>query len=895
MRFVYRFGNHKADGSARMRDLLGGKGANLAEMTSIGLPVPPGFTIATRACVHYMKHDALPKRLGGEVRRGMRFVEDVVGRNFGDPECPLLVSVRSGARVSMPGMMDTVLNLGLNDATVDGLARMTHNERFAFDSYRRFIQMFSNVVLGTESEEFERILAAERKRAGVKTDAELDPGALARIVERYKAKVRELTGHDFPQDLEQQFWQAIEAVLGSWNTARAREYRRIYRIPEEWGTAVNVQAMVYGNLGEGSATGVAFTRNPADGEKKYYGEYLNNAQGEDIVAGIRTPKPLEWLGSEQPRVFRQLTGWFRKLERHYRDMQDVECTVENGRLWILQCRAGKRTPRAAVRMAYEMAREKLITRKEAVQRIDPEEVGLLLHPGIDPDAKYEVIAKGLAASPGAASGEVAFTSERVIELTEAGRKTVLVRHQTAADDVAGMARAEGFLTAAGGMTSHAAVVARGMGKPCVVGCEALRVDYDARKFTVDGREVFEGDVITINGATGEVIPGRVPLVEASFSDEFEQVLAWADKFRRLGVRTNADTPRDATRAREFGAEGIGLCRTEHMFFGEDRIGAMQEMILAEGTSGRRRALAKLLPMQRNDFVKIFRAMDGYPVTIRTLDPPLHEFLPKDDAGMKKLAKRMKLPVDRVRRTAERLREENPMLGYRGCRLGITNPEITEMQARAVFQAACQVQAEGVDVKPEVMIPLVGSVEEFVLQREVVDRIAEQVFAKTGVRVEYLIGTMIEVPRAALTADDIARKAQFFSFGTNDLTQMTLGFSRDDVGRFLPRYLELKILGRNPFESLDTEGVGVLIRLAVRMGRRANRGLKIGICGEHGGDPYSIRFCHQMGMDYVSCSPYRVPVARLAAAQAALREEQEEALRAERRRERERRKRAVRKS
>ncbi|MEO0080725.1 MAG: pyruvate, phosphate dikinase [candidate division WOR-3 bacterium] len=881
MRFVYRFGNGLADGSAKMLDVLGGKGANLAEMTNIGLPVPPGFTISTRVCVYRMKHGRLPKRLPAEVRRGMEFIEQVVGRRFGDAECPLLVSVRSGARASMPGMMDTVLNLGLNDVTVDGLARLTRNERFALDSYRRFIQMFSDVVLGTGDAEFEKILVAERKRTGVKDDAELDAAGLSRVVARYKAKVRELSGRDFPQDPQEQLWMAIEAVLGSWNNERAREYRRIYRIPDDWGTAVNVQAMVFGNLGEGSATGVAFTRNPATGERKHYGEYLNNAQGEDIVAGIRNPKPLEWLAAEQPKVYRRLTSMFARLERHYRDMQDVEFTVERGRLWVLQCRTGKRTPRAAVKIAHDMVRERLISQKEAVLRVNPDAAAALLHSSIDPTAKYEVVARGLGASPGAASGEMVLSSERAVELALAGRKVVLVRHQTSADDVGGMARAEGFLTAAGGMTSHAAVVARGMGKPCVVGCEALRVDYEGRKVLVGTRELAEGDVITIDGSSGEVIAGAVPLVEASFPEDFVTLLSWADKFRRLRVRTNADLPKDAAKAREYGAEGIGLCRTEHMFFGPDRISAMQEMIVAEDEAGRRRALAKLLPMQRNDFANIFRAMNGFPVTIRTLDPPLHEFLPKDEPGLVKVAARVGMPVEKLRVVVERLREENPMLGFRGCRLGITRPEITEMQARAIFEAACEVKAEGVDVKPEVMIPLVGDVREFVLQREVVDRVAAQVFEKTGIRVEYLVGTMIEVPRAAMTADDIGREAGFFSFGTNDLTQMTFGFSRDDVGKFLPQYLELRIVPRNPFETLDVEGVGMLMRLAVRMGRRVKPELKIGICGEHGGDPDSIRFCHQLGMDYVSCSPYRVPVARLAAAHAALREEQEAERRAER--------------
>ena len=881
MLFVYRFGSGQADGSAKDRDLLGGKGANLAEMTNIGLPVPPGFTITTRVSVHYMRRKSMPRRLRPEVERGMDYIEEIVGRKFGDVNQPLLVSVRSGARASMPGMMDTVLNLGLNDATVDGLARLTKNARFALDSYRRFIQMFSDVVLGTGDEEFEKILTAERKRANVKNDAELDSVALGRIVARYKEKVKELTGKEFPQSPEQQLWMAIEAVLKSWNNPRAVEYRRIYHIPAEWGTAVNVQAMVFGNLGDASATGVAFTRDPGTGENKVYGEYLNNAQGEDIVAGIRTPKPVEWLGAEQPEIYRSLSELMTKLERHYRDMQDIEFTVENGRLWVLQCRSGKRTPRAAVRIAFEMAQANVITRREAVLRINPDDVNALLHPGLDPAAKFEAIATGIPASPGAAVGEVVLSSTRAVELASAGRHAILVRHQTSADDVAGMARADGFLTAAGGKSSHAAVVARGMGKPCVVGCEAVRTDYEAKRVTIGGHDLVEGDIITINGTTGDVILGRVPMVESVFSDEFNAILSWADKYRRLGIRTNADTPTDATKAREFGAQGIGLCRTEHMFFASDRIGAMQEMILAEDEAGRRKALGKLLSMQRNDFVQIFRVMDGFPVTIRTLDPPLHEFLPKEEPAIEKLAQKMGIKVEQVKRTMQRLHEENPMLGFRGCRLGITYPEITEMQARAIFEAACQVKAEGIKVLPEVMIPLVSVVAELELQRVLVQRVAEEVFAKTGVRVEYLVGTMIEVPRAALTADDVARQADFFSFGTNDLTQMTFGFSRDDAGKFLPTYERAGILTANPFETIDVEGVGSLVRLCVRLGRRVKPSLKIGICGEHGGDPDSIAFCHQVGMNYVSCSPYRVPVARLAAARAALREEQAVAQRAER--------------
>jgi pyruvate,orthophosphate dikinase len=678
---------------------------------------------------------------------------------------------------------------------------------------------------------------------------------------------------------------AIEAVLRSWNNPRAVEYRRIYHIPADWGTAVNVQAMVFGNQGEGSATGVAFTRDPGTGERKVYGEYLNNAQGEDIVAGIRTPKPVEWLEAEQPQVYRQLMELMDKLERHYRDMQDIEFTVENGRLWVLQCRSGKRTPRAAVRIAFEMAQSNLITRREAVLRVNPDDVGALLHPGIDPAAKYQAIARGIAASPGAAQGEIVLSSSRAVELAGAGRQVILVRHQTSADDVAGMARSDGFLTAAGGKSSHAAVVARGMGKPCVVGCDAMRVDYEAKRVTIGGHDLVEGDLLTINGTTGDVILGKVPMVESAFSDEFGALLSWADRFRRLGIRTNADTPADATKAREFGAQGIGLCRTEHMFFAADRIGAMQEMILADDEAGRRKALGKLLSMQRNDFAQIFRVMDGFPVTIRTLDPPLHEFLPKDEAAIARLAQRMGITVEQVTQTINRLHEENPMLGFRGCRLGITYPEITEMQARAVFEAACLVKQEGIKVLPEVMIPLVGDVTELRLQRQLVVSVAEEVFVKAGVRVDYLVGTMIEVPRAALTADEVARSADFFSFGTNDLTQMTFGFSRDDAGKFLPTYERLGILGANPFETLDTEGVGALVRLCVRLGRRAKSGLKVGICGEHGGDPDSIAFCHQVGMNYVSCSPYRVPVARLAAARAALREEQAALRRAERTRQR----------
>ncbi|MEO0080020.1 MAG: pyruvate, phosphate dikinase [candidate division WOR-3 bacterium] len=872
MKFIYRFGSHRADGSARMRDILGGKGANLAEMTNIGLPVPPGFTIATTVCRYYLRHQQMPKGLKSEVEQGIRFIEKVVGRGFGDEERPLLVSVRSGAKVSMPGMMDTVLNLGLNEKTVQGLARLS-NERFALDSYRRFIQMYAGVVLGAKEAEFEKILKEEREGCGAKSDAELDAATLRRVVSRYLTKAQELTGQEFPQDPWVQLWGAIEAVFESWNTPRAVEYRRLRNIPDTMGTAVNIQAMVFGNLGEDSATGVAFTRNPGTGENRVEGEYLNNAQGEDIVAGIRTPKPLEQLSQEQPGVYKKLLAYFRRLEHHYRDMQDLEFTIEEGRLWILQCRTGERTPRAAVRIACEMAQERLISQKEAVLRIEPKSVAALLHPQIAPDAKYTVLAKGIAASPGAACGRIVLSAARVVELKRQDEKAkiILVRHETSADDVAGMARADGFLTAAGGTTSHAAVVARGMGKPCVVGCADLRIDYDTRKVFIGSKQFSEGDVITINGSEGEVIEGEVKMVAPELSREFLTILSWADRFRRLGVRANADTPEDAAQARSFGAEGIGLCRTEHMFFAPDRIGVMQEMIMAEDEAGRRRALEKLLPMQRDDFYKIFRVMDGFPVTIRTLDPPLHEFLPKSQDETEKMARRLGVSMDYVKAVVERLREDNPMLGFRGCRLGIIHPEITEMQARAIFEAACQAEQDGVRVHPEVMIPLVSDVAEFRLQRAVVERVAEEVFARRGVRVDYLVGTMIEVPRAAILAREIAREADFFSFGTNDLTQMTFGFSRDDADRFLGRYEELGILKQNPFDTLDRAGVGFLVSLGKRLGRQGKRGLKLGICGEHGGDPDSVHFCHEIGLDYVSCSTYRVPGARLAAAHAALQE------------------------
>ncbi|MEO0068269.1 MAG: pyruvate, phosphate dikinase [candidate division WOR-3 bacterium] len=868
-KMIYRFSKKRTDGSARMKAVLGGKGANLAEMARLGLPVPPGFTIGTGVCVYYMRHGRVPPGLKTAVAKGMGFIEKETGKRFGDEENPLLVSVRSGARASMPGMMDTVLNLGLNDSTVEGLARRSGNRRFALDAYRRLIQMFGDVVLKTGREGFEQVLVSERERLGVNSDTELDEEALARVVAAFKGIVRDRTGRDFPQEPNEQLWLAIEAVLKSWNNPRAKEYRRIYSIPDTWGTAVNIQAMVFGNLGDDSASGVLFTRDPATGENELYCEYLTNAQGEDIVAGIRTPMPVEQLKTEMPQVYEQLKRIARRLERHYQDMMDVEWTVEKGKLYILQCRSGKRSPKAAVKIACDMARERLISRKEAVKRIDPEIVGALLHKTIVPGTKYQVLAKGIAASPGAADGEIVLDAQKAVELAQAGRKVILVRHQTSADDVAGMAKAEGILTGAGGTTSHAAVVARGMGKPAVVGCESLQIDYQREMVKIGELELAAGAVITINGTTGEVIAGEVPMEEPKLTDEFETVLRWADSFRRLGVRTNADTPQDARKARDFGAEGIGLCRTEHMFFGEDRIGVMQEMILAEDEEGRKEALKKLLPMQRQDFVEIFRVMDGLPVTIRTLDPPLHEFLPKDEEKIAELAVALGITVERVKEAIRRLQEENPMLGFRGCRLGILYPEITEMQARAIFEAACQVKREGIRVIPEIMIPLVSDVQELLLQRQLILDTAAKVFAETGVKVDYSVGTMIEVPRAALLADEIARVADFFSYGTNDLTQLTLAYSRDDYGKFFAGYQALGIVKENPFDTLDTKGVGMLMKIGLKNGRRTNPRLKVGICGEHGGDPATIVFCHEIGLDYVSCSPYRVPVARLVAAQAAI--------------------------
>jgi pyruvate,orthophosphate dikinase len=869
MLYVYRFGNKTADGSARLSVILGGKGAGLAEMTNIGIPVPPGFTISTKVCVQYLKTNKYPKKLLREVKQGMKFIEHITEHKFGDANDPLLLSVRSGARASMPGMLDSVLNLGLNDNTVEGLARLTKNRRFALDSYRRFIEMFSDVVLDLPTEVFDKILETEKKRSKIKLDSGLSENTLEYIIRHYKIKVLELTRKPFPENPFDQLWQAITAVFESWNNPRAQEYRRIYRIPENWGTAVNVQAMVFGNMGETSATGVVFTRNPANGEKEPYGEYLINAQGEDIVSGVRTPQPIEWLKETHPKNYAQLLQILKKLENHYRDVQDVEFTIEKNRLWILQSRRAKRTPRAAVKIAFDMHNQRLITKPEAILRISAKDVEALLHPMISEREKTTALVKGIPASPGAVSGQVFFSTAKAIKIGRKGKKVILVRAKTSAEDIGGMAHSVGFLTATGGMTSHAAVVARGMGKPCIVGCEAIKIDESGRKAMFGNQEIKEGTKITIDGVTGAVYLGTIPTIEPILSIEFKSVLQWADEIRRLKVRSNADTPHDALIARKFGAEGIGLCRTEHMFFGTKRIRAMREMILCTTPEARARALSKLLPFQKQDFIGIFQAMEGLPVTIRTLDPPLHEFLPKEEKQIVRLAHWMKLPEDKVKQTVNQLKEDNPMLGFRGCRLGITYPEITEMQAQAIFEAACEVARQGKKVLPEIMIPLVGTLAEFVNQKKIIERVANLMMAKYQVKLTYTIGTMIEVPRASLVANEIAREADFFSFGTNDLTQTVFGYSRDDAGKFLPQYLEKGILTKNPFETLDTQGVGVLIKMAVRLGRSVKPELKIGICGEHGGDADSIQFFHNAGLNYVSSSPYRIPGARIAAAQAVL--------------------------
>jgi pyruvate,orthophosphate dikinase len=883
-KFVYYFGDRKAEGNGTMKDLLGGKGAGLAEMTNAGAPVPSGFTITTEACRLFYDNDMkLPNNIEKEMREGLKKVEKSMAARFGDPSNPLLLSVRSGAKFSMPGMMDTVLNLGLNDRTAEGLAKKTQNERFVFDSYRRFVQMFGNVVLGIDKAEFEEILQRKKDAKHIKHDASLLVEDLKELVRKFKAKIRDKTREEFPTDPHKQLQMAIDAVFRSWNNPRAITYRRLHSIPGELGTAVNVQAMVFGNLGETSATGVGFTRNPSNGENKFYGEYLDNAQGEDVVAGIRTPKPIAELGQEMPRVFNQLKSITSKLERHYKDVQDFEFTIQEGKLYMLQTRTGKRTAHAAVKIAVDMVKEKSITKEEALTRLEPSQLNQLLHRRIDPNANMTVIARGLAASPGAAVGKVVFTADDAVNLAENREKVILVRHETNPDDIHGMAVAEGVLTARGGMTSHAAVVARGMGKCCVAGCEAIKVNEQRKQFMVNGHIVRERDIISLNGTTGEVMLGEVPTIEPELTGEFGEFMKWADQVRKLKVRTNADTPQDAAQAIKFGAEGIGLCRTEHMFFAEERLLIVQEMILAKTPTERQAALDKLLPFQKRDFKEIFEVMEGLPVTIRTLDPPLHEFLPDREELIGEIATLKAKEADETQieekekllSRVEELHEMNPMLGHRGCRLGITFPEITEMQSRAIFEAACELAKHGKSVIPEVMIPLVGHVNEFKNQKEVVVRVAEETMKKYKVKIKYLVGTMIEIPRACLTADEIASQAEFFSFGTNDLTQMTYGYSRDDAGKFLQYYIDHGILDRDPFVSIDQSGVGELVEMGVKKGRSARKDLKVGICGEHGGDPDSVVFCHKVGLDYVSCSPYRVPVARLAAAQAVIGKKVEE--------------------
>jgi pyruvate, orthophosphate dikinase len=872
-KYVYIFVDGKADGRGDMKDLLGGKGSGLAEMTSAGLPVPPGFTITTEACnEYYASGEKLPDGLWDQALEALARIEASVGKTFGDPKNPLLVSVRSGAKFSMPGMMDTVLNLGLNEATRDGLAELTGNERFARDAYRRFISLFGKIVLGVEGEKFDHALEAKKKAVGTELDTDLTADHLAEIADEYKNIVREATGGEFPSDPKQQLELAIQAVFRSWNGRRARDYRRINKIADDLGTAVNVQAMVFGNLGFDSGTGVAFTRNPSTGEHELYGEYLTNAQGEDVVAGIRTPAKIAQLQDEMPEVYGQFAQVADRLERHYKDVQDLEFTIERGRLFMLQTRNAKRTGAAAVRTAVEMVKEGLIDKETALLRVEPQQLDQLLHKMIDPSAKVEEVAKGLPASPGAATGQVVFDPDTAEELAKDGHKVILVRVETSPEDFHGMVAAQAILTARGGMTSHAAVVARGMGKCCVAGCSDLSIDYAAKQFrTKSGATVKAGDWITLDGSMGSVMLGQAPLVDPVLDDNFQTLMGWADETRRLGVRTNADTPGDATVARGFGAEGIGLCRTEHMFFEGNRIDAVREMIIANTQEERAAALAKVAPYQKEDFVGIFRAMDGFPVTIRTLDPPLHEFLPHDDEAIVELAGQLGVTAETLRSKVEALHEANPMLGHRGCRLGIVYPEITEMQARAIFEAAVEVAKDGVTVKPEIMIPLVSTVKELELQADLVRRVATEVTEAAGVSIDYLVGTMIELPRAALTADKIAEAAEFFSFGTNDLTQTTFGLSRDDAGRFLPFYVEKKILPDDPFQVLDREGVGQLVKMGTERGRSTRKDLKVGICGEHGGEPSSVAFCHEAGLNYVSCSPYRVPIARLAAAQAALAE------------------------
>jgi len=885
-KYVYFFAANQSEGKAEMKNLLGGKGANLAEMCNIGVPVPPGFTISTEVCTEYYKNDRqYPAALKAQVEESIAKTEKVLGKTFGDAKNPLLFSVRSGARVSMPGMMDTVLNLGLNDEITEGLAELSGNPRFAWDSFRRFVQMYGDVVLDMkpvnkeDEDPFEVIIENKKVAKGVEEDTQLTTEDLKELVSEFKSAIKDATGHDFPEDPMEQLWGAVGAVFGSWMNDRAKRYRAINGIPGEWGTAVNVQSMVYGNMGDDCGTGVAFTRDPATGNKIFYGEYLINAQGEDVVAGIRTPQPVneatkseasqKTLEEVMPQPYKDLVDIYHKLEQHYKDMQDIEFTIQQGKLWMLQTRNGKRTAAAAVRIAVEMVEEGLIDKNTAINRVEPGQLDQLLHPMFDPDATTNVIAQGLPASPGAATGRIVFHAEDAEAWVEKGEDVILVRIETSPEDIGGMHVAKGILTSRGGMTSHAAVVARGMGTCCVAGCSAIEISYKNSTMTVNGQVFNEGDWISLDGSKGEVIEGKVPTIEPELSGNFGTLMEWADEARAINVRTNADTPHDAEVARNFGAQGIGLCRTEHMFFEGDRIKAVREMILADDEAGRRAALAKLLPYQRDDFYGIFKAMHDLPVTIRTLDPPLHEFLPHDDENQQEMANEMGVSLEVVKAKVESLNEFNPMLGHRGCRLGITYPEITEMQARAIIEAACDLKNEGVNALPEIMIPLIGTKAELKDQKDVVVATAEKVMEEKGVKVDYMVGTMIEIPRAALTADEVAEEAEFFSFGTNDLTQMGFGYSRDDAGKFLKEYISKGILPDDPFQTLDQSGVGQLVEIGVTKGRQTKPNLKVGICGEHGGDPRSVDFCHRVGMNYVSCSPFRVPIARLAAAQAQL--------------------------
>jgi pyruvate,orthophosphate dikinase len=902
-KYVYFFGGKKADGDAKMKNLLGGKGANLAEMINMGLPVPAGFTITTEVCTYYYDNgETYPKQLAKQVKDAIKQVEESMGKKFGDAKDPLLLSVRSGARASMPGMMDTVLNLGMNDKAAEALIKITQNPRFVYDSYRRFVQMYGDVVLDLkpknkkDHDPFEVIIEAKKKAKGVEFDTDLTADDLKELVSEFKIAIKEQTGKDFPDDPEAQLWGSISAVFRSWMNERAIVYRKLNNIPAEWGTAVNVQAMVFGNMGDDSGTGVAFTRDPATGENVFYGEYLFNAQGEDVVAGIRTPHPISKLNEEAPEMYKQLDKIRHKLEKEYKDMLDVEFTIQQGKLWMLQCRVGKRTGLAAVRNAVEMFEEGLIDKKTALMRVEPNQLNQLLRPIFDLDVKRALIAegklmaKGLNAGPGAATGKVAFSAHDAEEMAKTGEPVILVRIETSPEDIKGMNAAEGILTARGGMTSHAALVARQMGKVCVAGCGKLQIDYHAGTMKVEGRSDFlvkEGDYISIDGTTGEVIVGKIDtkpsevievLINKTRKAEdspmfqiYNKIMTWSDEFRKMGIRTNADQPDQAETAIQFGAEGIGLCRTEHMFFGEDKIKSVRKMILSDTVEERKNALAELLPLQREDFAGIFKAMKGFPVTVRTLDPPLHEFLPQKESEIKELAAEFGVPVKKIKDKIANMHEMNPMLGFRGCRLGVSYPEITEMQARAIMEAAVDVKKEGFEVHPEIMIPLVGHINELKLQEAIVRRVAEEVFAEKGLRVDYLVGTMIELPRAALTANKIAEVAEFFSFGTNDLTQTTFGLSRDDAGTFLPDYVGREILPADPFETIDQEGVGQLVEIGTERGRSVKPNLKVGICGEHGGEPASVEFCYRTGLNYVSCSPFRVPIARLAAAQAVLRE------------------------